>query len=622
MRKRQKHDKMSLLECFRLNYRGYQIWRQREPELFLCLFACAVIGAVTPYITIYFSAQIIHELSGTRNPSRLLHLVILTLAATTLLAILNAILNRWKNSRQAGVYYKRQKIYADKLFDMDFCDVDKQNTHRLLAQIDQYEKWSGWGMGRIFSYFEIGLQSIVSIITAFVLTFHLFTSQVPETAGKIVVINNPLFSVLVIALFMLVTILTPVCRNQAKKYWFRNTESTNLGNRIFSFFSYMGQEHSRAMDIRIYQQQNIGDCYLDKEKSLSADSQIARYARGPMGLWNVAGAVMNTVFTGMIYLFVCIKSWAGAFGVGAVTQYIGAIATLSQGVAKLVETAGDMRNNAVFLKTTFEFLDIPNQMCQGDREVSQQNPVEIEFCDVSFQYPDSEVYALRHVSLKIEEGKRMAVVGMNGSGKSTFIKLLCRLYDPTEGKILLNGIDIKQYDYESYRALFSVIFQDFKLLSFPLGENVAAKADYNEKLVEECLTKAGFKPKFDQLPQAAKTYLGREFDREGIEMSGGEAQKIAIARALYRNAPIMILDEPTSALDPVTEMEIYQKFDEITGDKSVIYISHRLSSCRFCDEILVFHEGKLIQRGNHDTLVQNTGGKYYELWQAQAQYYR
>ena len=215
----------------------------------------------------------------------------------------------------------------------------------------------------------------------------------------------------------------------------------------------------------------------------------------------------------------------------------------------------------------------------------------------------------------------MAVVGQNGSGKTTFIKLLCRLYDPTEGVILLNGIDIRKYDYREYMSVFSVVFQDFQLLSLALAKNVAAGEAFDRERVLECLQKAGLAEMTEKLPKGIDTNIGKDFEEDGIWVSGGEGQKIAIARSLYRDAAFIILDEPTAALDPVAEYEIYSKFNEIVGDRTAVYISHRLSSCRFCDEILVFHEGKMIQQGSHEELLAKPEGKYAQLWDAQAKYY-
>ena len=225
------------------------------------------------------------------------------------------------------------------------------------------------------------------------------------------------------------------------------------------------------------------------------------------------------------------------------------------------------------------------------------------------------------MNIKFRIGRRLAVVGENGSGKTTFIKLLCRLYDPQEGHILLNGIDIRKYNYRDYMDLFSVVFQDFQLLAQPLGANVAGAQDYDRARAEQALTDAGFGDRLAAMPAGLDTMLYKEFAEDGVDVSGGEAQKIAIARALYKNAPFIILDEPTAALDPIAEAEIYARFNDIAGDKTAVYISHRLSSCKFCDEIAVFDHGQVIQKGSHEQLLADEGGKYAQLWHAQAQYY-
>ena len=281
-----------------------------------------------------------------------------------------------------------------------------------------------------------------------------------------------------------------------------------------------------------------------------------------------------------------------------------------------------VKNFNLSCSRVFEIID--NQKYEkekfGNQHINKING-NFEFKNVSFKYPGSDNYAVNDVNMKFEIGKRLAVVGMNGSGKTTFIKLLCRLYDPTEGEILLNGIDIRKYNYREYMDIFAVVFQDFKLLSLKLGENVASNIVYDKDKVVDCLNKAGFAERLAYLPDGLETYLYKDYQQSGIEVSGGEAQKIAIARALYKDAPFIILDEPTAALDPLAEEEIYNKFNDIAGDKTAVYISHRLSSCKFCDEIVVFHEGKVIQQGNHDQLLADESGKYHELWHAQAQYY-
>ena len=327
--------------------------------------------------------------------------------------------------------------------------------------------------------------------------------------------------------------------------------------------------------------------------------------------------------TGFVYVFTCLKAWAGAFDVGSVTQYVGAATALAGSVYALLEAYGDMKANTEHLATTFRYLDMPNAMYQGSltTEKRADRNYQVEFRNVSFRYPGSESWALRNVSMKFRVSKRLAIVGENGSGKTTFIKLLCRLYDPQEGEILLNGIDIRKYRYDDYMNIFSVVFQDFQLISQSLGSNVAGSMRYDPQRVEKALTDAGFGPRLKTLPKGLETQLYKDYSEDGIEISGGEAQKIAIARALYKNAPFIILDEPTAALDPMAEAEIYAKFNEISGDKTAIYISHRLSSCKFCDEILVFHQGAIVQQGTHEALLSRKDGKYAQLWNAQAQYY-
>jgi ATP-binding cassette subfamily B protein len=333
--------------------------------------------------------------------------------------------------------------------------------------------------------------------------------------------------------------------------------------------------------------------------------------------------VLSSIIEWLVYIFVGARAICGLIGLGDLFKYINSINQFGQGLTGFLNTFNALRTNNAYLEVLYDYLDIPNNKYQGTLSVEKRddNDYAIEFKNVSFKYPGSDAYALKNLNLKLTVGQRMAVVGMNGSGKTTMIKLLCRLYDPTEGEILLNGFDIKKYDYGEYMDLFSVVFQDFRLFSFPLGQNVASVVNYDNKKAEHCLNMAGFGGRLNEMQKGLETPLYKDFEEDGVEISGGEAQKIALARALYKDAPFVVLDEPTAALDPIAEFEIYSKFDDIVGEKTAIYISHRLSSCRFCDDIAVFHESKLIQRGSHDALIADANGKYHELWNAQAQYY-
>jgi ATP-binding cassette subfamily B protein len=323
------------------------------------------------------------------------------------------------------------------------------------------------------------------------------------------------------------------------------------------------------------------------------------------------------------YLFIVYACYIGTISAGSIAKYVACTALFMTGMGTALESIVLSEMNAEYLKRYFGFYEREQKMYKGTLSVEKRddNEYEIRFVNVSFKYPRTEEYVLKNLNLDFRIGSRLAVVGMNGSGKTTMIKLLCRLYDPTEGEILLNGIDIRKYNYDEYMKLFSVVFQDFGLLAFSLGENIAAGNEYDEYRIIEAIEKAGMKERYMSMSKGLATNLYKNFDEEGIEISGGEAQKIAIARAVYKDAPFIVLDEPTASLDPVAEYEIYRSFNELVGNKTAIYISHRLSSCRFCDDIAVFHEGTIIQRGRHDDLVKDTSSKYYELWHAQAQYY-
>lgn len=608
----------------RLNNRALKLFYKRYPQMILSRLISVVWNSLTPYVSIYLSALVIDELAGSRNVERLQLLVIITLASAAVIALGTALLKKWMEAQSAGMWFKVENILSEKMLDMDYVSLDETHTAELLSTIRQNMNGGGWGLYRVVVAYEELCSSILTILGGISLTVSLFVSRVPVGAGALSALNNPLVVLAVITVMLAVTFIAPVLNNKSGSYYAKHADSHNLGNRLFSFFGWLGYYSELAPDVRIYRQDRIcGRHNHNKDDTFCSNGLFARLAWGPMGLFAAAGSAVSVIFTGVVYAFVCLKALAGAFGLGSVTQYVASITKVSGGMSSFVSTLGDMRNNAPFLELTFEFLDIPNNMYQGSLTVEKRNDrkYEVEFRNVSFKYPSSENYALRNVNMKFEIGKRLAVVGMNGSGKTTFIKLLCRLYDPTEGEILLNGIDIRKYNYAEYMNIFSVVFQDFKLFSLTLGENVASGSNIDREKVIDCLNKAGFGGRLAEMPNGIDTYLYTDYEKDGVNVSGGEAQKIAIARALYKDSPFIILDEPTAALDPIAEAEIYGKFDEIAGDKTAIYISHRLSSCKFCDEIAVFHEGAVIQQGTHASLVADESGKYYELWHAQAQYY-
>lgn len=615
--------KKILSHTFSLHLRGVKELHKISPKLFPIMVLHAVIAGLIPYVTVFFSARILKELAASTSEKILWNWVFACVLSSGIFAVLEAWLNQRFTTLFDDMWGRKEILFCRKAFSLDFADIDKQQTHDLRNQIRQNEQWSGWGITRIPVFLKEFIQSIIGIAGGIALSVSLFTSRVPETMGVLTILNHPIFILLFAAAMILISLLAGKFYATSVRSLNKVAENATFGNRLFGFFGFLGSRKERSSDIRIYQQDHLIDLYYSFDNTWGVNGPIYKAAKGPVGIYGGLSLSLSTLTIGFVYVFTCFKAWGGAFGIGSITQYVGAATALAANIHTFLRELGNMEANTGYLEKTFEYLDIPNSMYQGSltTEKRSDRQYEVEFRNVSFKYPGSDLWALKNVSMKFKVGNRLAIVGENGSGKTTFIKLLCRLYDPQEGQILLNGIDIRKYDYRDYMNIFSVVFQDFQLISQPLGSNVAGSMVYDEAKVQKALTDAGFEERLGSLPDGLNTQLYKDFTDNGVEISGGEAQKIAIARALYKDAPFIILDEPTAALDPVAEAEIYEKFNDIAGDKTAIYISHRLSSCKFCDEIVVFHKGSIIQHGKHEALLAEENGKYYELWQAQAQYY-
>ena len=616
-------EKTTLRRAAAVHLRAIRQLHRVTPQHFPVLTLYCLFGAITPYVTVFFSARVLTELATLRRAEILWRWVLAGVLCTGFAAVAKAALHRRCNTLLNDLYGRKEMLFVHKIFRLDYSELDKQENHDLREQIKQNEQWSGWGLMHVPKIYSGAVTGLLGLLSGAALTVSLFTAPVPNSAGWLVVLNDPIFALVLAAGILIISILAGRLSARAMQCWGDFSEEATFGNRRFAHFGFLGRDKRRAIDIRMNDQQRLVRAYWSGGSVFGVHGVFAKAARGKMGVYASLGVCITTLTTGMIYLFTCLKALGGAFDVGSCTQYIGAATAMVANVFALTDMIGTLKANTPYLEKTFAFLDIPNSMYQGSLTTEKRSDrrYEVEFRDVSFRYPGSDIWALRHVNMKFKVGKRLAIVGENGSGKTTFIKLLCRLYDPQEGQILLNGIDIRKYRYDDYMGIFSVVFQDFQLICQPLGNNVAGSMEYDRERVKRALIDAGFADRLAAMEKGLDTMLYKNLSEDGVEVSGGEAQKIAIARALYKDAPFIILDEPTAALDPIAEAEIYSKFDEIAGDKTAVYISHRLSSCKFCDEIAVFHEGAVVQQGSHAELLADRGGKYYALWNAQAQYY-
>ena len=342
-------------------------------------------------------------------------------------------------------------------------------------------------------------------------------------------------------------------------------------------------------------------------------------------LW-FAVAVTSTLITQCVQLFVYIyliyAVSRGEVTLGDFTLYIASSTTMFNYLNNLLGGIADLFQRSRQTDDFRSFLDIGSSDASAGKELPVLDSYEFEFRNVSFRYPRAEKYALEDLSITVKAGERLAVVGLNGAGKSTFIKLLLRLYEPTEGEILLNGVNVAEYSKQSYYRAFAPVFQDVELFAFPLAENVSMQSPENtdKELAEKCLIDAGMGDKLRELPDGITTEILKIIHDDGVDLSGGEKQKLALARALYKNAPVVVLDEPTAALDALAESRLYSDFDKLIGGKTAVYISHRLSSTQFCQNVAMFKDGHLEEYGTHDQLMRKNGA-YAEMFRVQAQYY-
>lgn len=613
--------RLTVKERIRITKRGIGILKEYCPGLAGGKTASAVLKAVQPLISIWLSANIINELAGERRMKQLLFLVAAVVLMNFFVLLVKGVVDRVTEEKEAQMWNFFGKVFADKAMSMDYADLEDVKILQQKQAVSENLFMFGNGLGQLVWGLNGLVNATANIVLSLALAVTLFLS---DSGSK--VMDSPLW-ILGIAFCVVLGGATNSKATKEENAVFETWCNSNVWfNRAFSFFGHvLPVNPERAKDVRIYHQKSSADRAFQKmrERDKEAAGHVLRMAAYP-----ALAAVVVGIGNVICWVFVVLKAYMGAFGVGSIVQYIGALGKLGTGVQDMMFVVADNEVYCGHLQGLFDYLDIPNHKYEGTLPVEKRafcnggdTDYEIEFCNVSFRYPGAEDYALRNLSLKFKIGERLAVVGKNGSGKTTFIKLLCRLYDPTEGEIRLNGVDIKKYNYDEYLSIFSVVFQDFKLFSFSLGQNVAAAMEYDREKAEQCLKKAGLSERLKTMANGVDTLLYKDFGTEGVEISGGEAQKVALARALYKDAPFIVLDEPTAALDPVAEAEIYTRFNELVGEKTAIYISHRLSSCKFCDEIAVFDNGAVIQRGCHEDLLKEKDGLYYELWTAQAQYY-
>lgn len=581
-------------------------FQYRSSYVFLLLFQI-LLQAISPFSKIIFPTLIIEELTKVPldqvNLSNLTWILVLFLAVEFIIPFLMNL--NWMfllyNENMLNKYWK--KLMGDKMMQMRFYHLENPDV------LDQISKAQDGllGYGNNLGGFQALINNIISILSNFL-----------SVIGIIYIIAQ--INIWLIFILIAIVGLRLWNQSQIKKLNIQQWEERKRMNRENEYYSSLLTDFKYGKDIRLYA---CKDLLITKNKEYIEDTyQYQIKINQKFKKLTVIDNLFNMINQLLTYGYVAYYFIQSYISIAQYSLYVTSINTFISSSYSIFNSFLNIRQNTKMMSEFKKFMEIDATYQEGNVKINPNNPIVLEFKDVSFAYPNTTEYVLRHINYRMEGQKKISIVGENGAGKSTFIKLLMRLYDPTEGEILLNGINIKEIPIQDYYALFSVVFQDYQLIGFNLGEQITSSDTFDEEKVLQILSEVQFNHKMENLQKGLATSMLKYFDDQGIELSGGESQKIAIARALFKDGKILILDEPTSALDPLAEYEIYSQFHKMTQGKLTFYISHRLSSCRFCDEIMVLEHGEIVQLGHHDKLILDEKGKYFEMFKAQAKYYQ
>ena len=592
----------------------FHVIKKSYPKIQYLLVIGSFIKASLPFVTLFFSARILNAFLQQDFQDGVLQIVIMLS-----IQFIGGLIGKACDERVEVVQINADDMVksqiATKIYEIEYERLEDQSTMERLRNADLSTRGMG-GMGSQIVDAYIILEALFTILGSIIFTALLFL----QMKGG----NNNFFcsnwsTLILVGIYGFVIWIFLKNNKRIAKVFEEQSKGNDKMNALGGYLVDMMLEQKNAKDFRIYQMQDS----LSERLSVLEGKGTSMYldTAKKTGFLRAGNDFLSQLCAGAGYFIIGAKAMYGAISIGNVLLYVGALNQVITAILNLTQIGNQFIYRAQCLQVYTDFLQTPNMSYDGTLPIEKRTDGNylFEFHDVSFSYPDTDKQIISHLSLRFNPNEKLAIVGKNGAGKTTLIKLLCRLYEPTSGYITLNGIDIRKYDYEEYVQVFSVVFQDFLLFSLELGDNIAANEHWKEKDVWSALDRVQMRKRVEKMPERLKTRLYNN-NGSGVDLSGGEAQKCAIARALYKDAPFVILDEPTAALDPIAEAEIYENFNQMIENKTAIYISHRMSSCQFCDRIIVLDKGKISEEGTHEILV-NKQGIYAQLYQMQAQYY-
>lgn len=559
-----------------------------------------ITSSFAPYINILMPRLIVDELMNTRSLTKIILYVLIIVIGNCLASTFVLLLKEIREIKDDALAKKFDLMMAGKSMNLRF---DLTESESVLSARQKAETGMSWYSGGIKGVSECLVNIGKSILVI---------------VGVIMIVFK--FSPVLLLLSILSVGINSICTSRILGAAQEVFEKTPKINKFYSYIYTRITSKEYAKELRLYDCKNlIAQKSVENAKQLN---QMDNECASKQFKWGIPGSIVSALCYGISYCYLGISALKGDISVADFVMYITALEVFTNDcLLSVIYNSQQLVMKCNFMNAFKEYMNLDSFKENPGVEISDEDFDGIEFEDVSFRYPGSEDYVLRHINLKIGKCEKISIVGLNGAGKSTLIKLLCRLYDVTEGVIKIGGRNINEYSYEEYMRILAVVFQDFKLFGYTIDENIRMGdlESENDDITDIC-DLSGISDWINKIENHGNTLLYKSYDDKGVEPSGGQAQKLAIARALYRDAPIVILDEPTAALDPVAEYEIYNRFNELINGKTTIYISHRMSSCKFCDRIVVIDNKTVVEEGTHNALMQRNG-IYGKLFETQAKWY-
>lgn len=605
---------MKMKERFHAICRFLTMVSQGNHRVLFWLLGSAFAAETLPYLSLFFSARILNLLLA-KSYRACLYTVVVFLLTQYGLGLFEKICRQYLDGQKELCLARTEQKITAKALELEFEKFEKTETMDAIRRTNVSSMGSG-NVGDQLIVIHTLITSLLSVLYALFFLLRLFLLS--DSSRNNFFTSS--FSMLALLLLCGVQLaLSSRINRRSTQKKIELNQGNDHSNSVANYLVNVMLEERRADDIRIGHLDHFLDVQFGKamEHFLPMYLDFARFS----AITDGKNALLSLLSNFAAYLVIGARALYGVLPIGDVLLYAGSVTRAMSDLQTFLATGSEFDYINSYLSTYEDFIAQPSMAYDGTLPIEKRDDGQYEFAfhDVSFSYPGTNIPVLEHVTLSFAVGEKTALVGRNGAGKTTLIKLLCRLYEPTSGYITLNGIDIRKYSYKEYTQAFSVVFQDFHLFSLPLDENIAAGTEIDEAALQSSLAKVGLTDHVQQLPQGVRTRLYNN-NGSGVDLSGGEAQRTAIARALYKDAPFVILDEPTAALDPIAEAEIYEQFSQMTAGKTAVYISHRMSSCKFCDRIIVLDHGRIAEDGTHDTLLANHG-IYANLYETQAQYY-